>query len=71
MALGSALQSRTGLLLIHKSITVFLNFAFQPNYYLCLEIITDASHLIMLNVILVQVYIISSSKNYLDYKSTG
>lgn len=30
---------------------------------------SDVSHLIMLNVILVQVYIISSSKNDLDYKT--
>lgn len=56
MVLGSALRSRRGLLLIHKSITVFLNFALLPNSCLCLEIITLRPHLIMLNVILVLLY---------------
>lgn len=71
MALGSALQSRTGLLL---SIT--------QEYYCFLELClpiqlqlvprnhnSGASQLIMLNVILVQAYIISSNKNNLDYKT--
>lgn len=62
MVLGSALQSRRGLLLIHKSITVFLNFALLLDSCLCLEIITLRPRLIMLNVILVLLYIISSSK---------